>query len=164
MKKLGETYNRIENILAAIGTIAGLTLIFINVVMRYVFHHPLAWTDEISVVILSWAIIIGFSIDLGERSHICMDVIYDAVKSPALRRAMDWFAVLIGLLYSVFITFYGGQAVALQVTTGRVYPITEFPRWVAYLIIVLAGIAMVGRYLIMLAQLLGKNREKGEEN
>lgn len=85
MKKLGETYNRIENILAAIGTIAGLTLIFINVVMRYVFHHPLAWTDEISVVILSWAIIIGFSIDLGERSHICMDVIYDAVKSPALR-------------------------------------------------------------------------------
>lgn len=141
----------------------GLLLIFINVVMRYVLHKPLAWTDEISVIILSWAIIIGFSIDLGEHSHICMDVIYDAVKSAKVKRLMDWFACLIGLLYSSFITFYGAQAVALQIRTARVYPITEFPRWIAYLIIILTGIVMVVRYLLSLAGLLRGSRGNSGE-
>lgn len=131
--------------------------------MRYVLHKPLAWTDEISVIILSWAIIIGFSIDLGERSHICMDVIYDAVKSPAVRRLMDWFSCLVGLLYSSFITYYGAQAVALQIKTARVYPITEFPRWIAYLIIILTGIVMVGRYLLSLSELLKGRRDGRKE-
>lgn len=149
--------------IAGAGTIVGLLLIFINVVMRYVFHHPLAWTDEVSVIVLSWAIIIGFSIDLGERSHICMDVVYDAVKSPALRRFMDWLSVLIGLLYSGFITFYGGQAVALQIKTARVYPITEFPRWIAYLVIVLVGIVMMIRYFFNVADLLRQNSGRKEE-
>lgn len=152
-----------ENLLAGAGTILGLLLIFINVIMRYVLHKPLAWTDEISVIVLSWAIIIGFSIDLGERSHICMDVIYDAVKSPAMRRIMDWFACLVGLLYSSFITFYGAQAVALQVKTARVYPITEFPRWIAYLIIILTGIVMAGRYLLSLFRLLRGSRDGHKE-
>lgn len=160
MKKLGKYFDQAENAVSIFGMCVGLLLIFINVVARYVFHKPIAELEEIIVIVLAWAIIIGFSIDLGERSHICMDVVYDAVKSPKLRRGLDLFSCLVGLLYSGFITCYGWQAVALQLKTGRVYPVTEFPRWIAYLIIVLTGVAMVVRYLVFLVRFFFGGKEE----
>jgi len=163
MKKLGKYFAQIENAVSIFGMCAGLLLIFINVVARYVFQKPIAQLEELIVIILAWAIIIGFSIDLGEKSHICMDVIYDGIKSPRLRRGLDLFAYLVGLVYSGFITLYGWQAVALQLKTGRVYPVTEIPRWIAYLIIVLTGLAMAGRYLIFLLRFFCGGKEEGEK-
>lgn len=160
MKRLGRFFDRMEDTVSIFGMCAGLLLIFINAVARYVFRKPIAELEELLVIILAWAIIVGFSIDLGERSHICMDVIYDAIKSPRIRRGLDLFAYLVGLLYSGFITFYGWQAVALQLKTGRVYPITEIPRWIAYLIIVLTGAAMVGRYLVFLVRFFHGGKEE----
>ena len=81
-----------------------------------------------------------------------MDVVYGAIKSEKVRRGLDLFAYLIGALYSGFIAFYGYQAVALQHKTGRVYPVTEIPRWIAYLIIVFVGVAMLGRYIVFLVK------------
>ena len=139
---------------------AGLILIFVNVVARYIFLKPIAEIEEIIVIVLAWAIIVGFSIDLGDKSHICMDVVYDAIKSEKVRRGLDLFAYLVGALYSGFIAFYGYQAVALQHKTGRVYPVTEI-RWIAYLIIVLVGVAMLGRYIVFLVKFFkGKKEEK----
>ena len=150
-----------EDAVAIFGMCAGLILIFINVIARYVFLKPIAEIEEIIVIVLAWAIIIGFSIDLGEKSHICMDVVYGAIKSEKVRRGLDLFAYLIGALYSGFIAFYGYQAVALQHKTGRVYPVTEIPRWIAYLIIVLVGVAMLGRYIVFLVKFFkGKKEEK----
>lgn len=160
MKKLGNSFNKMENTVSVLGMCAGLVLIFINVVARYVFLKPIPEIEEIIVIVLAWAIIIGFSIDLGEQSHICMDVVYDAVKSKKIRRGLDLFAYLVGALYSSFIAYYGYQAVALQHKTGRVYPVTEFPRWIAYLIIVLTGLAMLGRYVVFIVKFF--KDEKGE--
>ena len=149
-----------ENAVSIFGMCAGLILIFVNVVARYIFLKPIAEIEEIIVIVLAWAIIVGFSIDLGDKSHICMDVVYDAIKSEKVRRGLDLFAYLVGALYSGFIAFYGYQAVALQHKTGRVYPVTEI-RWIAYLIIVLVGVAMLGRYIVFLVKFFkGKKEEK----
>lgn len=161
IKKLGDSFNRMENAVSIFGMCAGLILIFVNVVARYIFLKPIAEIEEIIVIVLAWAIIVGFSIDLGDKSHICMDVVYDAIKSEKVRRGLDLFAYLVGALYSGFIAFYGYQAVALQHKTGRVYPVTEIPRWIAYLIIVLVGVAMLGRYIVFLVKFFkGKKEEK----
>ena len=150
-----------ENAVSIFGMCAGLILIFVNVVARYIFLKPIAEIEEIIVIVLAWAIIVGFSIDLGDKSHICMDVVYDAIKSEKGRRGLGLFAYLVGALYSGFIAFYGYQAVALQHKTGRVYPVTEIPRWIAYLIIVLVGVAMLGRYIVFLVKFFkGKKKEK----
>ena len=61
------------------GMCSGLILIFVNVIARYIFLIPIAEIEEIIVIVLAWAIIVGFSIDLGDRSLICMDVVYDAI-------------------------------------------------------------------------------------
>ena len=150
-----------EDAVYSLGMCSGLILIFVNVIARYIFLKPIAEIEEIIVIVLAWAIIVGFSIDLGDRSHICMDVVYDAIKSEKVRRGLDLFAYLVGALYSGFIAFYGYQAVALQHKTGRVYPVTEIPRWIAYLIIVLVGVAMLGRYIVFLVKFFkGKKEEK----
>ena len=150
-----------EDAVSIFGMCSGLILIFVNVIARYIFLKPIAEIEEIIVIVLAWAIIVGFSIDLVDRSHICMDVVYDAIKSEKIHRGLDLFAYLVGALYSGFIAFYGYQAVALQHKTGRVYPVTEIPRWIAYLIIVLVGVAMLGRYIVFLVKFFkGKKEEK----
>lgn len=124
LKKMGRLYDRFENVFSCITLLAGVSIIFINVVGRFLFNHPLAWADEIYLIILAWSIIIGFSIDMREKAHIDMDVIYN-LAGKKLKKAIELFDYLCSLLYGIFIAFYGYQAVALQHKIGRVYPITE---------------------------------------
>lgn len=162
LRKIGRIYDSFENGFSCITLLAGVSIIFINVVGRFVFNHPLAWADEVYLIILAWSIIVGFSIDMREKSHIDMDVIYNLV-SPKIQKAIELFNYLCGLLYGIFIAWYGYQAVALQYKIGRVYPITEFPRWISYVIIVFIGIMIVIRQITFVARFFSAGKEDGKE-
>lgn len=172
IKKFKDIFRRFEDAFSVLGLVAGLLIIFYNVVMRYIFMKPQGWVDEVSAIVLAWAIIVGFGIDLGERSHICMDVLYEGIKSVKVRRIIDIAADLVGLLYGLFITYYGFQAVQLQIKSGRVYPFTEIPRWICFSIIVVVGLIMTVRQIDYLvddfsgrsrAERIAKEKEGKEE-
>lgn len=162
LKKMGRLYDRFENVFSCITLLAGVSIIFINVVGRFLFNHPLAWADEIYLIILAWSIIIGFSIDMKEKAHIDMDVIYN-LAGKKLKKAIELFDYLCSLLYGIFIAFYGYQAVALQHKIGRVYPITEFPRWISYVVIIFIGIMIVIRQVVFIVSFFAAAKGDREE-
>ncbi|MCG8354567.1 MAG: TRAP transporter small permease [Kiloniellales bacterium] len=45
-------------------------MIFLQVIMRYVFSHPLSWTDEVAVYCMVWSVYLGGSLAVRERAHI----------------------------------------------------------------------------------------------
>lgn len=152
MKKLVRLYKKAEEFLCGSLTLLGLSVIFYNVVCRYVFHNPHPETDEICMIILSVAIILGFSVNAGEDNHIDMDLIYTALKNRKAIIFFDLFRKVCMCVYSLFIAYYGYQAVAMQRATGRSFPLTQVPFWIAYLIIVFVGIVLV---ITSFAQLIG---------
>lgn len=68
-----------------------------GVAMRYVFNMPLAWSDELGMVLLLWAVFIGDAFVSRDSDHIAFDVLWD-VGSPAVRR---WMLILQGAFFSI---------------------------------------------------------------
>lgn len=51
--------------------LCGMTFfVFLEVVMRSVFHSPLAWTDEAALYCMVWVTYFGASLAVRERAHI----------------------------------------------------------------------------------------------
>ena len=85
----------------AIGVLlfALLFLVFVvQVTARFAFDKPLAWTDELAVILYLWAILWGASLVCEDRENVAFDLLYQKA-SPALQRAMAITAcALIGVL------------------------------------------------------------------
>jgi|GEM_PF-3652865 len=52
----------IEEVLSGTFFLAGCALVVYGVTMRYVFHSPVFWVDEIFTYFLLWAIMLGWSL------------------------------------------------------------------------------------------------------
>lgn len=165
MNKLKNWYNKIEEGIVCVLTVIGLGLIFYNVVSRYVFHSPHPETDEIYLILLSIAIILGFSVNISEDNNIDMDLVYNMIQNkPAIKTAFDIFRKICMCVYSAFIAFYGYKSFALQLSTGRAFPLTQIPYWVAYGIIPVIGVLMTIRTFYQLFKYFAdrKKEEKTE--
>jgi len=81
IKNLIRVYEKVEDLVACIGLICGVGIMFVGVVARYVFGHPLTFVDEIGPIFIVWSTLAGYSIALRKDEHIKMDILYSAVKS-----------------------------------------------------------------------------------
>ena len=66
-KRFLAVYEKIEDIIAGIGLVCGVGIMFVGVVARYIFPHPLTFVDEIGPIFIVWSTLIGYSIAL--RKH-----------------------------------------------------------------------------------------------
>ena len=65
-----------------------LFLVFVvQVTARFAFNQPLAWTDELAVILYLWAILWGAALVCEDRENVAFDLLYQKA-SPALQRAM----------------------------------------------------------------------------
>lgn len=158
-KKLLYVYEKIEDTIASIGLICGVSIVFIGVVARYVFGHPLTFVDEIGPIFIVWSTLVGYSIALRKDEHIKMDILYVSVKSEKVKKAMDIFSYLCGMLFSLFMMVYGFKAMQMQYMMNRVTQIMEFPVWLTYLIIPVVGLVLVIRYIALMLHMLKKSDE-----
>jgi TRAP-type C4-dicarboxylate transport system permease small subunit len=52
----------------------GFTLLsFLQVVARYVFGHPITWTEELSRYLFVWVVFVGAGVAERDRAHITLD-------------------------------------------------------------------------------------------
>lgn len=149
IKKINRWYDNLENIMACLTLVAGVAMIFIGVIARYIFKHPLTFIDELSTIVIVWGVIIGYSIALRNDDHIKMDALYCMIKSVYVKSAMVLFSYACGFLYSNFIIWYGWRAVMMQYKLHRVTMMLEFPVWITYLVIPFIGAVMDIRYLML---------------
>ena len=137
----------LEDIIAGIGLVCGVGIMFVGVVARYIFHHPLTFVDEIGPIFIVWSTLIGYSIALRKDEHIKMDILYAAIRNETWKRGIEFFGYLCGAVFSFFMMRYGYLAMMMQYEMGRVTQILEFPVWISYLIIPFSGAVLIVRYI-----------------
>ncbi|TCR74810.1 TRAP transporter large permease subunit [Rhizobium sp. BK376] len=93
-----------EFFVAAISAVAALLLaieivvLFLGIVARYVFHHPLVWTDEFDSILFLWLGMLGAAIALRRWEHMRMTTFVSML--PA-----SWQSYLSGFALAVVIAF-----------------------------------------------------------
>ena len=74
----------------------------IQIIARFVFNHPMAWTDELAVVLYIWMVLWCAAFVVRAREHVMFDLAYNAV-SPLAQRIMR----LVGSITLVGLVGYG---------------------------------------------------------
>ena len=59
----------------------------IQIIARFAFNHPMAWTDELAVVLYIWTVLWCAAFVVRDREHVMFDLAYNAA-SPIVQRVM----------------------------------------------------------------------------
>jgi len=153
-------HRRAENVAAALLAVMFAAFI-VQIVFRYFLNFPIGWTSELSVIAWLWLVLWGAAFVVTESEEIRFDLVYGAV-SPRTRRAMG---IVTGLaivaLYSLSL-----PATVRYVSFMKVEKTSylKIPFDWLYSIYVIFLVAVIGRYLWLLAQLLrGKDPESSDQ-
>jgi len=78
------------------------TTFIIQIIARFAFNQPLAWTDELAVVLYIWTVLWCAATVVRDTEHVRFDLAYNAV-SPIGQRVMR----LVGSITLVGLVGYG---------------------------------------------------------
>ena len=62
------------------------TLVFVNVVTRYVFNFSIIWAEEVSQYLMIWIAYLGAGLALREGRHVAVEMLQDRLPTALSRR------------------------------------------------------------------------------
>ena len=143
--------NRVVVVLASIALVVAGAVLTHEAIVRYVFHHPADWQDELAVFLLVGATFMSAAYVQARRGHVAIDAVSELLP-VAVDRVRRFLADIASL---GFCTFFAWKAWALfqeawedgMVTGSSWAP----PLWIPYAVMA-AGMTLLS--LQMLLQIL----------
>lgn len=122
---------------AGLGLCAMTLIILWQVFARYVLNASPAWSEQLALYILVWAVLFAAAAGVREKFHIRITAVQDAV-GPGLRSTMQLISHSVTALLGIFMVVYGAELVrALWVYD---IPTLGVPRGSAFLPLPFAGL------------------------
>ena len=101
-----------EELLAGILVMIMASMVFFQVVMRYLFSMPTSWSDEIAIYAMLWSVYVSVAWAVRERAHIrVMNFVYLFPKKIAI--FLTILSDFIWFLFGLFLTY---QSVLLDLS------------------------------------------------
>ncbi len=138
--------NRFEEVLIASFMAAATLVTFAAVVMRYIGGSGLSWAQELTIYLFIWMAKFGAAYGVRTGIHIGVDFVVNAA-GPSLKRTLIIISMLLGMLFTGVIAFFGARWVIFIYGTGQVSPDLEWPMWIIYLAIPFGSGLMCYRFI-----------------
>ena len=106
----------VQKSIMVLSSLAILTLVIIQVTLRYVFVKPLMGVEELATMTGFWLYFMGASWGTADRTHIKADLVNAFVKSPRKLLWIKTFVALLSVGLSIFMTYWGWHYVLWGVT------------------------------------------------
>ena len=116
------------------------TAVFAQVVARYVFNQPPAWTEELARFCQVWIILLASSICIRKGSHLAVDYLGPAL-TPGVRKMVGWFIGSLIVIYSAVVVIWGIRMV--MIGSIQTSPAMQLNMGLVYLVFPMAGGLMV---------------------
>jgi TRAP-type C4-dicarboxylate transport system permease small subunit len=128
--------------------------VFAQVVARYVFNLPPAWTEELARFCQVWIILLASSICIRKGSHLAVDYLGPSLGTVA-RKLVAGFTGLLIILYSVVVVIWGARL--MLIGFGQTSPAMQLDMGWIYLVFPIAGSLMVLEAVLTLSErILGR--------
>lgn len=105
MRRLLPRLEHLVEWLMALALAIMVTLVFGNVVLRYVFNTGIAWAEEMARLMFVWLIFLGAVLALRQHAHLGVEML-QAKLPPAVRRVCAIISHVL-ILYGLFLFLYG---------------------------------------------------------
>ena len=139
-----------------------LTLIVIvisvtlQIVFRYVFGSPLAWTSEIAMMAFCWFAFIGSALASYEKSHLEVSFVYN-IFPPQAKKVIDFITYLMVFIFSCIIIYYSSIHI-YRIRHVR-STVTGFPRMLTMIGICLGFIGIAYYTFLLMLNVRKEDRD-----
>lgn len=110
MRALRNALRWFENTLMGILLITMVTVIFAQVISRFVFNSPLSWSEELARYLFIWIIFIGASVAVREKAHFGIDFFVELFPNN-LQKIMEYVSYLSMIIFAGVMIIYGIEMV-----------------------------------------------------
>jgi len=153
VRQLGDTFNRLEEIIASCLLITTSLFVFMQVVLRYGFGFTLAWIEESARYMIVWFVFLGASIGVREKAHPAMDMLLH-IAPKLVKTILQIVVTIICMAFCVTIVRSGISVVVSAYSMGATSPALRVPLFIPY-IAVPAGLGLMFiRYALQLKDLV----------
>ncbi|MGE5255549.1 MAG: TRAP transporter small permease [Hyphomicrobiales bacterium] len=150
LKKFFLTVDQIIEGFAIALLVAMILIVFVAVVTRKIFGFVFAWSEEITLLCLTWFTFMGIAIGFRERLHLGMDM-FDKLPRKILDMS-DRLIDAVTFFFGLYLVWYGLDfALMMQ---GSVLAATQLPNMIQYIVMPITGILTC---VYSALQLLGKD-------
>lgn len=104
--------------LVALGILAIIGLVVMEVVLRYIFAAPTIWGTEMITFVFAGYIMLGGGYTLLHRDHVNVDILYGRLP-PRGKATLDVLTAAFALLYCAVLLYYTGRVALEALATGR---------------------------------------------
>jgi len=102
------------------------TLVFVNVIARYVLNFSIIWAEEVSQYLMIWIAYLGAGLALREGRHVALELLHDCLPGALGRKVRMGIAGLVlvflgavtvlGFQFAVFV--WGQETPVLNISLG----------------------------------------------
>lgn len=114
--------------------------VFAQVVARYVFNQPPAWTEELARFCQVWIILLASSICIRKGTHLAVDYLGPSLSAGARRVVAVFIGALI-VVYSAVVVAWGIRLA--MIGSAQTSPAMQLNMGLVYLVFPVAGGLMV---------------------
>jgi TRAP-type C4-dicarboxylate transport system permease small subunit len=116
--------------------VAMILVVVMAVITRKGFGWMFAWSEEITLLCLTWFTFMGIAVGFRERLHLSMEL-FEKLP-PKILLLSDRFIDLVTFLLGLYLIFYGWNfAMSMR---GSILPATEMPNLVQYIVMPITGV------------------------
>ena len=131
--------SRILEVIMVIILTTMVSLVFGNVVARYVFNSAITWAEEVARFLFVWLTFVGASFGLLKGLHLGMDMLVTRLQ-PRTRNVVEFVNTIITLAF-LGVWMVGGVHL-IQANMDYMSPATGFSMGLVYMIGPLAAVLM----------------------
>jgi len=116
--------------------VAMIVIVFVAVVTRKVFGFVFAWSEEVTLLCLTWFTFMGIAIGFRERLHLGMDI-FEKLPPPVLR-VLDRLVDLVTFLFGLYLVVCGWDFTLMM--RGSILAATQLPNVIQYIVMPITGV------------------------
>jgi TRAP-type C4-dicarboxylate transport system permease small subunit len=131
MKNVANKLILLQNIMSVLILISLLTLIFIQVLLRYVFNLPLMGIEELMLFPTIWLYMLGAANASEERSHIVVDIADVFIKNHKVLQVIHFVKYLVCVVIGVILTFWFFNFFQYSLNLWKYSPLLSLPMFFA---------------------------------
>ncbi|MGO4887468.1 TRAP transporter small permease [Anaerobacillus sp. MEB173] len=121
-----------EEILLFILSTIMVSVIFLQVFMRYVIGSSLSWSEELARYCFIWLVYIGISYGVKKQRHIKVDLVLLLFKDKG-RIIFNIVANLLFLAFAIIVIYYGYGIAERLLEWGQKSPANQIPMGYVYM-------------------------------
>jgi TRAP-type C4-dicarboxylate transport system permease small subunit len=116
------------------------TLVFMNVVSRYIFNHSIIWAEEVSQYLMVWVAFLGAGLALRQGRHVAIEILQDRLPSRARRMTRHLVALLLIVFMGILIVL-GFQFA--RFAWDQETPVLNIPLGIPYLAVPIGALLLL---------------------